>query len=112
MAVANHNARIYAGHKMKFLREAKLLQQSLYNQERRKDIMLELEYWLHNHATRHYGLRTITNAFVYPLPPALTAKCACTPTEHQLPQPTILYASRHLLLEPAGMGKFLARNLY
>jgi G3E family GTPase len=111
IAEANHQARIYTGHKMKFLREPKMIQQRLYNQEK-KDVMLELEYWLHNSETRHYGLRTITNSFVHPLPEKLLAECKCAEEQHQLPiakKPVVL---RPLIMQPMGVDKFKIAAMY
>ena len=111
IAAANHNARIYTGHKMKFLREPKILQQRLYNQNK-KDVMMELEYWLHNSETRHYGLRTITNSFVHPLPEGLTTECKCPEEQHQLPlakKPVVL---RPLIMKPMGVDKFKIAAMY
>ena len=111
IAEANHQARIYTGHKMKYLREPKMIQQRLYNQEK-KDVMMELEYWLHNSATRHYGIRTITNSFVYPLPEKLLAECKCPEEQHQLPiakKPVVL---RPLIMQPLGVDKFKIAAMY
>jgi hypothetical protein len=111
IAAANHNARIYTGHKMKFLREPKMIQQRLYNQEK-KDVMMELEYWLHNSETRHYGIRTITNSFVHPLPEKLLAECKCPEEQHQLPiakKPVVL---RPLIMQPLGVDKFKIAAMY
>jgi len=111
IAEANHQARIYTGHKMKFLREPKMIQQRLYNQEK-KDVMMELEYWLHNSATRHYGIRTITNSFVHPLPEKLLAECKCAEEQHQLPiakKPVVL---RPLIMQPMGVDKFKIAAMY
>ena len=111
IAEANHNARIYTGHKMKFLREPKILQQRLYNQNK-KDVMLELEYWLHNSETRHYGISTVTNSFIHPLPEKLTALCECPPPEHQLPvskRPVVL---RPLIMKPLGIDRFKVGGIY
>ena len=110
IAAANHNARIYTGHKMKFLREPKMIQQRLYNQEK-KDVMMEIEYWLHNSATRHYGIRTITNSFVHPLPEKLTAECKC-PEEHQLPVAKKPINLRPLIMKPLGVDRFRMGGIY
>ena len=110
IAAANHNARIYTGHKMKFLREPKHIQQRLYNQEK-KDVFLEIEYWLHNSATRHYGIRTITNTFVHPLPEKLTAECKC-PEEKRLPTPKKPVTLRPLIMRPMGIDKFRIATMY
>jgi hypothetical protein len=111
IAEANHNARIYTGHKMKFLREPKILQQRLYNQNK-KDVMLELEYWLHDSETRHYGLRTITNAFIWPLPDKLMLECRCPIVENEAKPPTIIYAARPLLMKPLGLNKFTSAAMF
>ena len=111
IAEANHQARIYTGHKMKFLREPKMIQQRLYNQDK-KDVMMELEYWLHNSATRHYGIRTITNSFVHPLPEKLLAECKCAEEQHQLPiakKPVVL---RPLIMQPMGVDRFKIAAMY
>jgi hypothetical protein len=96
---------------MKFLREPKMIQQRLYNQEK-KDVMMELEYWLHNSATRHYGIRTITNSFVYPLPEKLLTECKCPEEQHQLPiakKPVVL---RPLIMQPMGVDRFKIAAMY
>jgi hypothetical protein len=111
IAAANHNARIYTGHKMKFLREPKILQQRLYNQNK-KDVMMELEYWLHNSETRHYGICTITNSFIHPLPEKLTALCECPPPEHQLPAPKRPVILRPLIMKPLGIDRFKVSGIY
>ena len=111
IAEADHQARIYTGHKMKFLREPKILQQRLYNQNK-KDVMLELEYWLHNSETRHYGIRTVTNSFIHPLPEKLTALCECPPPEHQLPLPKRPVILRPLIMKPLGVDRFKVGGIY
>jgi len=111
IAEANHQARIYTGHKMKYLREPKMIQQRLYNQDK-KDVMMELEYWLHNSATRHYGLRTITSTYIHPLPEKLMAECKCPEEQHQLPiakKPIVL---RPLIMQPLGINKFKIAAMY
>lgn len=111
IAAANHNARIYTGHKMKYLREPKVLQQRLYNQNK-KDVMLELEYWLHNSETRHYGLRTITSTYIHPLPEKLMAECKCPEEQHQLPSAKKPVVLRPLIMQPMGVDKFKIAAMY
>ena len=111
IAAANHNASIYTGHKMKYLREPKVLQQRLYNQNK-KDVMLELEYWLHNSETRHYGLRTITSTYIHPLPEKLMAECKCPEEQHQLPSAKKPVVLRPLIMQPMGVDKFKIAAMY
>lgn len=110
MATANHNARIYAGYKMKFLRDPKVLQQCLYNQDNRKDIMVEIEYWLNDSRTRHYALRTITNTYALPLPEALSKECNCG--SNTIIPTVIRHDHRPLLMRPLGAERFKFGGIY
>ena len=109
MATASHNARVWVGHKMKFLRNAKTLQERLYKEEK-KDVMMELEYWLHSYETRHYALRSTIANFTFPLPAPIIKKC-----QHDETCPSKMYTgcevlARPLLMEPAGINKFKIRD--
>ena len=110
MAVANHNARIYAGYKLKYLRDPKTLQQYVYNHGNTKDLMKEIEYWLNDAGTRHYGLRTITNSYAHPLPESLSAECKCNSDEVKA---TVLYPGHRVLLKkPLGADRFKIGGIY
>jgi hypothetical protein len=109
LAAASHNARVWVGHKMKFLRNPKTLQERLYKEEK-KDVMMEIEYWLHSHETRHYALRNVISEFTFPLPAPIIKKC-----DHDESCPPTLYTgyevlARPLLMKPAGINKFKIRD--
>ena len=110
MAAASHKARVYAGYKMKYLRDPKVLQQHVYNQENPRDLLMEIEHWLNDSSTRHYALRTITSTYALPLPEALSKECNCSPTAII---PTVLrHEHRPLLSRPLGAERFKFGGIY
>jgi len=110
MAEASHKARVFAGYKMKFLRDPKVLQQHVYNQENTRDLLMEIEHWLNDAGTRHYALRTIINAYALPLPEALSKECNCA---SNATIPTVLRCDhRPLLMRPLGADRFKFGGIY